>query len=61
MMPWQDINHPSNKLRPRIKCLGCGKLGCVTYWGPWCFECNVERMTHLNKQFDVIAKVVLTS
>lgn len=45
---WADPNHSSNKLRPRVRCVCCGKRGCVTYWGPWCFECNVERMDRLN-------------
>ncbi len=48
---WADPNHPSNKLRPKVKCVGCGKRGAVTYWGPWCFECNVERMDRLSGVF----------
>ena len=44
---YQDPNHPGNKLRPRVRCVGCSKLGCITVWGPWCFECNVERMDRI--------------
>jgi hypothetical protein len=51
MRPWADPNHKGNKLRPCVRCLGCGTLGCVTYWGPWCFSCNVERMDRLCKAF----------
>lgn len=53
--PYADRNHPGNKLRPRVKCVGCGKLGCVTYWGPWCFDCNVERIDRINRAFAPIA------
>ena len=52
---WADKNHPSNKLRPRVRCVGCGERGCVTYWGPWCFECNVARMDRLSGTFDKLA------
>ena len=53
--PYADPNNKGNKLRPKVRCVGCGKLGCVTYWGPWCFECNVERMDRIGAQFDKIA------
>jgi len=53
---WADATHPSNKLRPRVRCAGCGAKGCVTYWGPWCFPCNVKRMTHLCGRFDALEK-----
>ena len=52
--PWKDRDHPGNKIRPRVVCIGCGTKGCITAWGPWCFECNVERMTRLNRRFDEI-------
>jgi hypothetical protein len=51
MTPWADPQHPSNKIRPRVRCAGCGCLGCVTHWGPWCFDCNVKRMTRLSASF----------
>jgi hypothetical protein len=44
---YQDPDHPGNRLRPRVRCVGCRKLGCITAWGPWCFECNVERMDRI--------------
>ena len=50
--PYQDPNHPGNKMRPRVRCVGCGRLGCVTAWGPWCFDCNVERMDRISAKFD---------
>lgn len=52
---WSDPDHPTNKLRPRVVCQGCGKRGCVTYWGPWCFNCNVKRMTRLDAVFEKTA------
>lgn len=52
--PWKDPAHPGNKIRPRVVCIGCGNKGCITAWGPWCFPCNVERMTRLNARFDEI-------
>lgn len=54
LKPWADPSHPGNKLRPRLRCVGCGVKGCVTRWGPWCFDCNVKRMRHLTGQFDEI-------
>jgi hypothetical protein len=51
---YADPNHPGNKIRPRVRCLGCGKLGCVTAWGPWCFDCNVKRIDRLGR----LAKVL---
>lgn len=51
--PWKDPNHPGNKIRPRTKCLGCGRLGCITAWGNWCFNCNVKRITKINKAFGI--------
>lgn len=50
--PWADPNHPGNKLRPKVRCVGCGEKGCITHWGPWCFDCNVERMDFLDRQFE---------
>lgn len=52
---WADPDHHSNKLRPRVRCAGCDKPGCVTYWGPWCFACNVERMDRINGKFEEVA------
>lgn len=44
MKAYQDRNHPGNKIRPHLHCLGCGKKGVITAWGKWCFDCNVKRM-----------------
>lgn len=53
---WQDPKHPSNKIRPKVKCWGCGKMGCVgKHWGNWCFECNVKRIGRIDKGFSKIA------
>ena len=52
--PWADPNSPGNKIRPRVVCIGCGKKGCTTAWGPWCFDCNFERLTRINKSFESI-------
>jgi hypothetical protein len=53
--PWADPNHNGNTIRPRVRCIGCGTLGCITAWGPWCFKCNVPRMKRLNAAFENIA------
>ena len=58
---WRDPNHAGNKLRPRVRCVGCKTLGCVTHWGPWCFKCNVERMDHLDRQFTALAQSISES
>ena len=43
--------------RPRTKCWGCGKAGCVDkHWGNWCFACNVKRLTRLTASFDQISQ-----
>jgi hypothetical protein len=52
MKPWQDPDHPGNKIRPNLYCIGCGTKGVITSWGKWCFKCNVERMTLINATFD---------
>lgn len=49
--PWANPDAPGNALRPDVKCVGCGTMGCVTHWGPWCFTCNVKRMDHLDARF----------
>ena len=48
---YKDRNHPGNKIRPRVICLGCGERGCITAWGNWCFDCNVKRMDRINDRF----------
>lgn len=44
---YADRDHPGNKVRPRVVCVGCRKPGCTTAWGPWCYDCNVERMDRI--------------
>lgn len=46
--PYADPSHPGNALRPRVRCIGCGTLGCTTAWGPWCFACNVRRIDRIS-------------
>lgn len=49
---YKDPNHSTNKIRPKLKCWGCGKLGVTgRHWGQWCFECNVERIEGINDKF----------
>lgn len=46
---YKDPAHPSNKIRPRTVCWGCGKRGCVgKHWGNWCFACNVARIDKIS-------------
>lgn len=59
--PWADPDHNGNKIRPRVCCVGCGQSGCITYWGPWCFKCNVKRMDHLSGRFAEIERAVSES
>jgi hypothetical protein len=54
---YQDPNHEGNRIRPNLRCLGCGKMGCITAWGQWCFECNVERLNRIDKKFDPLRRV----
>jgi hypothetical protein len=56
--PWADPAHAGNKLRPRVRCVDCRNFGCVTYWGSWCFDCNVPRMDRLAGRFAEIAESV---
>ena len=44
---YANADHPGNKIRPRIRCAGCGQMGCTTAWGPWCFDCNIKRMDRI--------------
>lgn len=46
--PYRNEAHPGNAVRKGVACLGCGKDGCVTAWGDWCFICNVKRMDRIN-------------
>ena len=48
MDAYKDADHPSNKIRPNVRCWGCGKKGCVgKHWGNWCFSCNVKRIERI--------------
>ena len=49
---YADPRHPGNRIRTKVYCLGCGKRGCITYWGDWCYPCNVERMDRISGKFD---------
>ena len=53
MEAYKDPDHPSNKIRPRTVCWGCGARGCVgKHWGNWCFECNVARIKRITASLD---------
>lgn len=55
MKAYQDPSHPSNQIRPKTKCWGCGKLGCVgKHWGNWCFDCNVKRIDKISSVLDTM-------
>ncbi len=57
--PFADPAHPSNVLRPNVRCAGCGVMGCVgPYWGPWCFRCNVARIDRITASLEAIASRV---
>jgi hypothetical protein len=50
---YMDASHPSNVIRPQIRCWGCGNLGCVgKHWGNWCFECNKARIGRISSQLE---------
>lgn len=49
--PYADPNHPGNKIRPHLRCLGCGCQGVTTAWGQWCLPCNVERIDRIDASF----------
>lgn len=56
---YKDPGHPTNKIRPNLKCWGCGKKGVTgKHWGQWCFECNVKRIERVNDQFRTFANSV---
>lgn len=55
---YQDPRHSGNKIRPRVRCLGCGEPGCITYWGNWCFKCNVARMDRIDAAFEPIRRAL---
>ncbi len=48
---YENRDHPGNAIRPDVRCTGCGVMGCTTAWGPWCFDCNVKRLRHLDQRF----------
>jgi hypothetical protein len=54
-LAYRDPAHPGNRIRPNVRCLGCGALGCVTYWGDWCFACNVARIDRISASLEALA------
>ena len=58
MKAWRDRNHKGNKIRPYVRCIGCGKHGCITHWGDWCFDCNVKRMDRINARFEPLERSI---
>jgi hypothetical protein len=56
---YKDPDHPTNKLRPKLRCWGCKKLGVTgRHWGQWCFECNVARFERINDSFRLFAESI---
>jgi hypothetical protein len=55
---FENPDHPGNKIRPNVVCLGCRKKGCITAWGNWCFDCNVERMRRIDSQMEKIREAL---
>jgi hypothetical protein len=53
---YADPDHPGNRIRPRVRCRGCGAMGATTRWGPWCLRCNVERIERINGRFAAIER-----
>lgn len=53
--PYADPAHPGNAFRPKVRCLGCRKMGCTTAWGPWCLDCNVERIDRISAAMEAEA------
>ena len=58
MKKWADINHPSYHGKKTVSCLGCGERCSRSSWGPWCFTCNVYRMTGINRSMVEIARSI---
>lgn len=59
---YRDPSHPTNEVRPLIRCLGCGKFGCVgKHWGNWCFECNVARIERITSNLKNCIRAAATT
>lgn len=57
---YADPNHRTNKIRPSLKCWGCGTQGVVgKHWGQWCFECNVKRIGCIDAKFQTARKALM--
>jgi hypothetical protein len=52
---YKDPDCPGSKIRPEVVCVSCHSFGCVTAWGPWCFQCNVERLDRINRNLKEIS------
>lgn len=52
--PWRDRSYYMKG--PICSCLGCGKSCNKTYWGKWCYECNVKRIERISKAFKELSK-----
>lgn len=46
---WRDPSYYRNG--PIVKCLGCGNDCHKSFWGKWCFDCNVARIERISKSF----------
>lgn len=61
MKPWADPDHESyhhSRKRGKHACLGCRKACTYTAWGAWCYDCNVKRMTGINKSMAELARSI---
>jgi len=48
--PWRDPEYyKEGKL---VQCLGCGETCHETFWGKWCYGCNVARIKRISKTLD---------
>lgn len=52
--PWRDPSYYQKG--PLVNCLGCGCTCHSTFWGKWCYNCNVERIERISKNFSQLTK-----
>lgn len=58
---WADPNHDSyhrSRKPGDHACLGCGTPCTYTAWGPWCFPCNVARLSRIDKSMKELARSI---
>lgn len=55
MAGYDDPNHEGNseKYHTGKKCIeGCGRPAGTAWGAYWCFECNVKRISRIDRQFE---------